>query len=136
MTASREKYETAAIKTHYSLGMAECRAGVDFYCRSYGLHADRRQRVVAGEFTIGDFVMINALLIQLYQPLHLMGTIYRAIRQSLVDLENLFGILNAKPEIVDKPGAKALVVDKGAVSFDHVSFAYDVERPIIKDIEF
>ena len=133
---SRAKYETAAIKTHYSLGMLNAGQALIFTGGLTICMLIAGQRVVAGLFTIGDFVMINALLIQLYQPLHLMGTIYRAIRQSLVDLENLFGILNAKPEIVDVPGAPDLVVDKGNISFDDVSFSYDVERPIIKNMSF
>ncbi len=134
--ASRRDYETAAIKTHYSLGMLNAGQALIFTAGLTICMLIAGRRVAAGLFTIGDFVMINALLIQLYQPLHLMGTIYRAIRQSLVDLENLFGILNEKPEIVDKPGAKSLQVEKGEISFDKVSFAYDVERPIIKDISF
>ncbi len=133
---SRAKYEDAAIKTHYSLGMLNAGQALIFTAGLTICMLIAGQRVAAGLFTIGDFVMINALLIQLYQPLHLMGTIYRAIRQSLVDLENLFGILNAEPEILDKPDAKALKVKKGKISFNHVSFSYDVERPILKDISF
>jgi ATP-binding cassette, subfamily B, heavy metal transporter len=134
--ASREKYETAAIKTHYSLGMLNAGQALIFTGGLTVCMLIAGQRVVAGLFTIGDFVMINALLIQLYQPLHLMGTIYRAIRQSLVDLENLFGILNAKPDILDKPGAKPLNVSTGKINFNNVGFSYDVERPIIKDMSF
>lgn len=134
--ASREKYETAAIKTHYSLGMLNAGQALIFTGGLTVCMLIAGQRVVAGLFTIGDFVMINALLIQLYQPLHLMGTIYRAIRQSLVDLENLFGILNAKPDILDKPGAKALNVSSGKISFNNVGFSYDVERPILKEMSF
>lgn len=134
--SSREKYETAAIKTHYSLGMLNAGQALIFTGGLTVCMLIAGQRVVAGLFTIGDFVMINALLIQLYQPLHLMGTIYRAIRQSLVDLENLFGILNAKPDILDKPGAKPLNVSTGKINFNGVGFSYDVERPIIKDMSF
>ena len=133
---SREQYEAAAIKTHYSLGMLNAGQALIFTAGLTICMLIAGSRVAAGQFTIGDFVMINALLIQLYQPLHLMGTIYRAIRQSLVDLENLFGILNSKPEIVDIPGAKTLHVDKGNISFENVDFSYDVERPIIKDVSF
>ncbi len=133
---SREQYEAAAIKTHYSLGMLNAGQALIFTAGLTICMLIAGSRVAAGQFTIGDFVMINALLIQLYQPLHLMGTIYRAIRQSLVDLENLFGILNTKPEIIDIPGAKALKVDKGHIRFENINFAYDVERPIIKDVSF
>ncbi len=134
--SSRAAYETAAIKTHYSLGMLNAGQALIFTAGLTICMLIAGQRVVAGQFTIGDFVMINALLLQLYQPLHLMGTIYRAIRQSLVDLENLFGILNTKPEIVDRPGAKPLRVTRGKIEFDHVGFAYDAERPILKGISF
>ncbi len=133
---SRAQYEVAAIKTHSSLGMLNAGQALIFTAGLTICMLIAGSRVAAGLFTIGDFVMINALLIQLYQPLHLMGTIYRAIRQSLVDLENLFGILNAKPEIVDIADAKALKVDEGHIRFEHVAFAYDAERPIIKDISF
>ena len=133
---SREQYEAAAIKTHYSLGMLNAGQALIFTAGLTICMLIAGSRVAAGQFTIGDFVMINALLIQLYQPLHLMGTIYRAIRQSLVDLENLFGILNSKPEIVDITGAKSLKVDKGNISFESIDFSYDVERPIIKDVSF
>ena len=134
--ASRREYEQAAIRTHYSLGMLNAGQGLIFTTGLTICMLIAGQRVVDGLFTIGDFVLINALLIQLYQPLHLMGTIYRAIRQSLVDLENLFSILNARPEITDRPGAGALRVDRGEVRFEAVSFAYDSERPILKDISF
>ncbi|MCP4937348.1 MAG: ABC transporter ATP-binding protein/permease [bacterium] len=133
---SREQYEAAAIKTHYSLGMLNAGQALIFTAGLTICMLIAGSRVAAGQFTIGDFVMINALLIQLYQPLHLMGTIYRAIRQSLVDLENLFGILNTKPEIIDVPGTKALKVDTGHIRFEGVDFAYEVERPIIKDVSF
>ncbi len=133
---SRRQYEAAAIKTHYSLGMLNAGQALIFTAGLTICMLIAGVRVAHGQFTIGDFVMVNALLIQLYQPLHLMGTIYRAIRQSLVDLENLFGILGARPDIVDKPGASALVVKKGKVSFRQVNFAYDAERPIIRDISF
>ena len=133
---SRAAYERAAINTHYSLGMLNAGQALIFTAGLTICMLIAGQRVVAGQLTIGDFVMINALLIQLYQPLHLMGTIYRAIRQSLVDLENLFAILNTKPEIIDRPDAKELKVDKGEVRFERVSFAYDVERPILQDISF
>ena len=134
--SSRKEYEDAAIKTHYSLGMLNAGQALIFTAGLTVCMVIAGQRVAAGLFTIGDFVMINALLIQLYQPLHLMGTIYRAIRQSLVDLENLFDILNTKPEIFDKPGARPLQVGKGEISFEHVDFSYDVERPILRDVSF
>ena len=132
----RRDYEKAAIKTHYSLGMLNAGQALIFTAGLTVCMLIAGQGVVEGRFTLGDFVMINTMLIQLYQPLHLMGTIYRAIRQSLVDLENLFGIFNTRPEIVDKEGAKALEIKKGTISFENISFSYDKARPIIKQMSF
>ena len=92
--------------------------------------------VMAGVHTIGDFVLINALLIQLYMPLNFMGFVYRELRQGLVDLETMFGLLEQNPEIEDKPGAQPLQVKEGAIRFENVSFAYDPERPILENLSF
>jgi ATP-binding cassette subfamily B protein len=89
-----------------------------------------------GTHTVGDFIMINAMMIQLYQPLNFMGMVYREIKQAVIDIENLFSILNRKPEIEDRPGALALDVRRGAIRFVDVSFSYDPERPILKGLSF
>src|SRR5690606_23034589 len=89
--------------------------------------------IMTGQNTIGDFVMVNAILIQLYMPLNFMGMVYREIKQGLVDLETMFALLDEKPEIVDKPGAKPLRVEKGTIRFENVCFSYDPERPILRD---
>jgi ABC-type transport system involved in Fe-S cluster assembly fused permease/ATPase subunit len=80
--------------------------------------------------------MINAMMIQLYQPLNFMGMVYREIKQAVIDIENLFAILDRKPEIEDRPGALPLDARKGAIRFDNVSFAYDPERQILKGLSF
>jgi len=80
--------------------------------------------------------MVNSYLIQLYQPLNVLGMVYRNIKQSLTDLESMFRLLKVKAEVEDKPGAPALVVAKGEIVFDHVSFRYDRRRPILQDVSF
>jgi ATP-binding cassette subfamily B protein len=80
--------------------------------------------------------MINAMLIQLYMPLNLLGMIYRELRQGLVDIEAMFELLGQAPEVVDKPGAKPLVVSEGNIRFENVYFSYDPARPILKGVDF
>jgi ATP-binding cassette subfamily B protein len=92
--------------------------------------------IAAGTNTVGDFVMINAMMIQLYQPLNFMGMVYREIKQAVIDIETMFSILGRKPEIEDRPGAPTLHVREGTVRFEDVSFAYDPARPILKRISF
>lgn len=86
--------------------------------------------------TIGDLVLVNAYLIQLFIPLNFLGTIYREIRNALTDMEKLFGLLHRPPEIVDAPDARELRVAKGEVRFERVSFAYDPRRPILDEVSF
>jgi ATP-binding cassette subfamily B protein len=80
--------------------------------------------------------MINAILIQLYMPLNFMGMVYREIKQGLIDVETMFALLGEKPEIVDRPGAEPLHVTRGEIKFENVSFAYDPDRPILKNVSF
>jgi len=92
--------------------------------------------IAQGQFTVGDFVMGNAILIQLYQPLNLLGTVYREITQALVDMESMFRLLYQPQEVTDKPGAKDLAVSGGEIRFDNVIFAYEPERTVLKGISF
>ncbi len=92
--------------------------------------------VTEGRLTLGDLVMINAFMIQLYIPLNFLGVIYREIKQALTDLDKMFGLLEKNREVDDLPGAPALQVTRGAVRFDRVSFAYAAERPILHDVSF
>jgi ATP-binding cassette, subfamily B, heavy metal transporter len=89
-----------------------------------------------GHNTVGDFVMINSMMIQLYQPLNLMGMLYREIKQAIIDIEKMFGVLARPAEIEDAPGARPLVVSAGSVRFEDVRFAYEPERPILKGLSF
>jgi ATP-binding cassette subfamily B protein len=90
--------------------------------------------VRAGTATVGDFVMINALMIQLYMPLNFIGSSYREIKQGLIDVEQMFTLLKVNAEIEDKPGAKPLQVKDAEVVFENVNFAYDPERPILRNL--
>jgi len=92
--------------------------------------------VVAGTMTLGDLVLVNALMIQLYIPLNFLGVIYREIKQSLIDLEKMFALLGQNREIADAPGAKPLVARGGAVRFENVRFGYDPDRTILHGISF
>src|SRR5205085_638021 len=90
----------------------------------------------AGTNTVGDFVMINTMMIQLYQPLNFMGMVYREIKQAITDIEIMFSILAREPEIRDVAGAPPLKVSTGAIRFENVSFAYEPSRRILKGITF
>ena len=94
------------------------------------------QGVVDGNMTLGDLVMVNAFMIQLYIPLGFLGVLYREIKQSLTDLEKMFTLLEREREVADVPGAQALQISHGEVRFEHVNFAYDPARPILHDVSF
>jgi ATP-binding cassette subfamily B protein len=92
--------------------------------------------VVAGTMTVGDVVLVNTFLLQLYQPLNFLGVVYRQVRQSLTDLENLMGLLDLEPEVKDRPGARPLALAGAAVRFEAVSFGYDPRRPVLREVDF
>ncbi len=134
--SSMARYEKAAIKTYYSLGVLNSGQALIFTTGMTLAMWLAARGVIAGTHTVGDFVMINALMIQLLMPLNFMGTIYREIRQGIVDIETMFAVVAQDPEIVDKPDAKTLKVEKGGIAFDKVSFSYDPERPILHELSF
>ncbi|MFC5067885.1 ABCB family ABC transporter ATP-binding protein/permease [Flaviflagellibacter deserti] len=129
-------YEKAAVKTYTSLSWLNAGQAVIF---SLGLAVAMGMAAVdvrAGRNTVGDFVLINAMMIQLYQPLNFMGFVYREIKQAVTDIEAMFKLLAEDPEIEDKPGAKPLDVREGTIRFEDVRFSYDPDRPILKGVSF
>ena len=134
--ASMARYERAAIRTYTSLGVLNTGQAVIFTLGTVACMLLAARDVTRGTLTVGDFVMINAILMQLYLPLNFMGMVYREIKQGLIDVETMFALLNEPPEIVDKKGAKPLSVSKGEIKFENVSFAYEPDRPILKNVSF
>ncbi len=130
------RYETANIRTYYSLAVLNSGQSIIFTIGLTLCMLLSAYGVAKGTQTVGDFVMINAMMIQLYIPLNFMGMIYREIKQGLVDLETMFALLGQDPEIEDKPGATPLKVSDGALRFEDVSFSYDPERQILKGVSF
>ncbi|MFD0978477.1 ABCB family ABC transporter ATP-binding protein/permease [Tropicimonas aquimaris] len=127
-------YETAALKTAYSLALINLGQGIIINGGLVIVMVMAARGVAAGEFTVGDFVMVNAYMIQIIMPLNFLGTVYREIRQSLVDMGQMFDLLEQPAEVVDRPGAPDLKVSGGEVVFDDVHFSYDPERPILKGV--
>jgi len=130
------RYETAATRTWTSLGWLNFGQGLIFGLGMTAAMLLSARAVMAGEQTIGDFVFINTMLMQLSMPLNFIGMIYREIRQGLTDIEAMFDLLDVPAEVVDAPGAPELEVTDGAIRFDDVHFAYDPERPILRGISF
>src|ERR1700712_3279233 len=133
---SMERYERASVKTYTSLAVLNTGQAIIF---TAGLTATMLMAAIGvrnGTNTVGDFVMVNAMMIQLYQPLNFMGMVYREIKQAVIDIEKMFGVLSRNPEVKDIPGAKPLIVTSGNVRFDDVRFSYDPERPILKGLSF
>jgi ABC-type transport system involved in Fe-S cluster assembly fused permease/ATPase subunit len=133
---SMERYERASVKTYTSLALLNTGQAVIFTAGLTGTMLMCALGVRAGHNTVGDFVMVNAMMIQLYQPLNFMGMVYREIKQAIIDIEKMFLVLSQKPEVKDIPGAKPLIVTSGHVRFDNVRFSYDPERPILKGLSF
>ncbi len=134
---SMARYERAAIKTFRSLGVLNTGQTLIYTVGMTACMLLAARGVVQGTHTIGEFVMVNALLIQLYMPLNFLGMVYRDIKQGLVDLEAMLSLLGERPEILDRPGAEPLDARRGEIRFDHVTFAYDEDgRDVLKDVSF
>jgi ABC-type transport system involved in Fe-S cluster assembly fused permease/ATPase subunit len=124
------------VKTYTSLALLNTGQAIIF---TAGLTATMLMCAIgvrSGKNTVGDFVMVNAMMIQLYQPLNFMGMVYREIKQAIIDIEKMFGVLSRNPEVKDIPGAVPLIVTAGSVRFDDVRFSYDPERQILKGLSF
>ena len=130
------RYEKAAIKTTLSLSFLNFGQTVIITAGLVIVMVMAAIGVQAGELTTGDFVMVNAFMIQITIPLNFLGTVYREIRQALVDMGEMFDLLDQPQEVSDKPDARALVVTGGAVVFEDVRFAYDPARAILKGLSF
>ena len=134
--ASRRLYEQAAVQSKTTLSLLNIGQGLIVAIGLTGITIMAGNEVAAGTMTIGDFVLVNTYLLQLYIPLNFLGFVYREIKQSLTDMEAMFGILSVNREIEDAPGAPALAVTEGAIAFDDVHFSYEERRRIFGGISF
>jgi ATP-binding cassette subfamily B protein len=130
------RYEEASVSSYVSLAVLNAGQAAVFTVGLTVVMVMCAWGIADGSKTIGDFVMINAMMIQLYQPLNFMGMVYREIKQALIDIETMFGILAREPEIKDRPGAPPLQVRAGTIRFEDVRFAYEPARPILKGLTF
>jgi len=134
--ANLESYERAVVTSEASLGLLNATQALVIATAVSLLMWRAAEGIVAGRLSLGDLVMVNALLIQLYIPLNFLGVMYREIKQAVVDMEKMFKLLAENREVQDPPGAPPLAVKGGTVRFEHVDFSYDGVRPILKDVSF
>jgi ATP-binding cassette subfamily B protein len=130
------RYEHAAVTSESSLGLLNSVQACVIALAVSLLMWRAADGIVAGRLTLGDLVMVNALLIQLYIPLNFLGVMYREIKQAMVDMEKMFRLLGENREVADRPGAPALAVRGGAVRFENVDFSYDGRREILSGVTF
>src|SRR5262245_7983737 len=133
---SMANYEQASVKAYTSLALLNAGQAAIFTVALTGCMVMVVLDIAAGTKTIGDFVMVNALLLQLFIPLNFMGMVYREIKQSLTDIERMMDVLEESPEVADRPGAKPLEVTGGTIRFEGVKFCYDPERIILDGLSF
>ncbi len=130
------RYEHAAVQSKTSLSLLNIGQGVFIAIGLTIMMSMAGFGVVGGTMTVGDFVAVNAYLIQLYMPLNFLGFVYREIKQSLIDMESMFSLMDVQREVADKPGALPVEIDGGVVRFEDVRFGYDPRRPILKGVSF
>ncbi len=133
---SLARYERAAVTSKSSLSLLNIGQALIVGVGLTAVMIMAASGVVAGRMTLGDFVLVNTYLIQLYMPLNFLGFVYRENKQSLTDMEPMFHLLDIAAEVAHAPAAAPLVVSDGAVEFDSVSFGYDPRRPILTDVSF
>lgn len=131
-----KRYETAAVKSQTSLSLLNTGQSSIIAIAVTLILWRATQGVISGSMTLGDLVLVNAFMIQLYIPLNFLGVIYREIKQSLADMERLFSLLDQHKEIADKPETQALVTKGAEVRFSHVDFSYEANRQILFDVDF
>jgi ABC-type transport system involved in Fe-S cluster assembly fused permease/ATPase subunit len=129
-------YEKAAVKSQVTLSLLNLGQGFIIAGGLVGLMVMAALAVVDGRMTVGDFVLVNALVMQLFSPLDFLGFVYREIKQSLVDMEFMFRLMRENTEIADRPGAVPIKAGGGEIEFDHVHFHYEANRPILRDVSF
>ena len=132
---SMQGYEKAATETQVSLAWLNVGQSFIITAGLVAVMVMAARGVQSGALTVGDFVMVNAYMIQITMPLGFLGTVYREIRQSLIDMDAMFDLLEQPAEVTDRPGAKPLAVTEGRIAFRHVDFAYETERAILRDFD-
>jgi ABC-type transport system involved in Fe-S cluster assembly fused permease/ATPase subunit len=133
---AKRAFERAAVRSQTSLSFLNLGQGLIISSGLVAIMVLAGQGVAEHRLTVGDFVLVNSYLLQLYQPLNLLGMVYRNIKQSLIDLEAMYRLLDEPPEVQDRPNAPTLIARGGRVRFEHVGFAYDPRRQILEDVSF
>jgi ATP-binding cassette subfamily B protein len=131
-----QSYENAAVRSQTSLSVLNTGQSLIIATAVTLILWRATEGVIAGTMTLGDLVLVNAFMIQLYIPLNFLGVIYREIKQALADMERLFGLLDQNREVADSPGAQALAAKGARVEFSHVEFSYEAKRQILFDVDF
>ena len=131
-----QSYENAAVRSQTSLSVLNTGQSLIIATAVTLILWRATEGVIAGTMTLGDLVLVNSFMIQLYIPLNFLGVIYREIKQSLADMERLFGLLDQNREVADSPGAQPLVARGAHVQFSHVEFSYEAKRQILFDVDF
>ncbi|WP_207483872.1 ABCB family ABC transporter ATP-binding protein/permease [Arenibaculum pallidiluteum] len=131
-----QSYETAAVKSQVSLSLLNIGQAAIIAAGLTAVMWMAARGIANGTMTVGDFVLVNTYLLQLYQPLNFFGFVYREIKQALIDMEKMFELMGVDREVADRPGAADLATAGGTVAFEDVAFGYDPRRPILKGVSF